>query len=659
MSANEFATKTHYRRSDYQSARGFQPITTQPTTKNLRVALIAALCLFPGTLTVAQTPAQATPGQHLKGHVTAEMMSAPLAGRVPPTTQMTLTVGLIVPNASKLLETAAQIADPASPSYRKYLTPEQFADQFGATVTDYQSVLDWAQANHLTVTAHRNRFVATVEGSVAEIESALSLHLNYHARKDGTQFFAPDAEPTVALSVPIEHIGGLDNFDRRMSAAGSGANGSYQGTDFRNAYAPGMTERGGGQKIGIFMADGFAQSDIDGYAKQAGQSFQPVQVVPANTALKPGLEGTLDIEAALSMAPTAQVVAFVGNSTAILANMSDRHDIKQFSSSWFWYNGTQTDVNLMLQLGTQGQSFFQASGDGGAYPIGSFANYTLGKLDCRQFPSVTIVGGTSLDMSGNGASYGTLETAWANSSGGVVPSVGIPSYQLSLNGHDGASKVNRNVPDVSAQAADMLIFYNGAPTDVAGTSEATPLWAGFMALVNELAANGGASSVGFANPALYSIGSSKAYWANFHDVVSGIAASSDNVLFAGPGYDLVTGFGSPQHTLIYTLSGVSAYPLYCQGPLVTSNNTTPFNWAKEGANAASPGPGQCTWSDRAAQGSELNADVISGILDQVANLPKGKFGEIGVYLDPNSNQMVATQVVGLVKPPFSSSPTLP
>jgi hypothetical protein len=178
--------------------------------------------------------------------------------------------------------------------------------------------------------------------------------------------------------------------------------------------------------------------------------------------------------------------------------------------------------------------------------------------------------------------------------------------------------------------------------------------------VNELAANAGTPSVGFANPALYSIAATNAYKENFHDVVSGTATNADNnSLFAGPGYDLVTGLGSPQHTLIYTLSGVTAYPLYCQGPLATSNDMTPFKWAAQAASVASPGPGECAWADRAPAGSELKANVISGFLNELANLPRGTFAEFGVYENPKDTAMAATQVVGVVKPPFSSSTTLP
>jgi subtilase family serine protease len=629
---------------------------------------MVTLAMLVGACTLsAQSPVRDGPRQQLKGHLTREMTNAPAAGRVPPTTRLTLTIGLDIPNSAALADFAAQIADPKSPSYRKYLTPQQFADRFGATPADYRSVLDWAQANNLAATPHSNRFVVTVEGSVADIEPALNIHFNHHLRADGTRFFAPDAEPSLKLSVPVEHIGGLDDFIRPQHAGGSAPGGTYQGTDFRNAYAPGVTLTGKGQKIGIFMLDGFAQSDINGYAAQTGQTFLPVQIVPAGTSLTPATEGTLDIEAALSMAPAAQVVVFVGTNsrTAILTSMTDRTDVKQFSSSWFWYNGTTTDTNLMLQLGTQGQSFFQASGDGAAYQVGVFPTYVSGSLDCRQFPSITLVGGTVLGMSSNGASYGTLETAWPNSSGGIEASVGIPSYQLGIAGHNGASKTHRNVPDVSAQAADIDLFFTGGSDNVNGTSLSTPLWAGYMALVNELAASGGRGSAGFANPALYAIAASSAYHANFHDVVSGCTPdTSGNSYCAGTGYDLTSGLGSPKDELIYSLSGVQSYPLYCQGPLTTSGSPaqTPFKWASQGAGAAAPGPGECAWADRAPRGTEIKAgdrNLLFGAVKQLANLPAGKFGAVGAYNDPRDHDMVVTQVVGFVAPPFSATPTLP
>jgi len=268
-------------------------------------------------------------------------------------------------------------------------------------------------------------------------------------------------------------------------------------------------------------------------------------------------------------------------------------------------------------------------------------------------------------MSDNGASYGALETAWGQSSGGHIPDVPLPSYQSKIAGHNGASTNRRNAPDVSAQAADANIFYDGGQTRVDGTSEATPLWAGFMALVNETASKGGNSAPGFVNPALYEIASTSKYDANFHDVVTGctpngLQGAESASYCAGSGYDLATGLGSPRHALIYALSGVSAYPLFCQGPLVTEDGNTTFKWASVGAGTQKPGPGECAWADRSPSGTEIKTgdkNTIDGDLGALDSPAAGKFIEVGVF--NNGTELILTQTVGFVSPPFSSSASLP
>jgi subtilase family serine protease len=195
--------------------------------KNVHKLVLTSLCVFPISAAFADAPTVDTPRQQLQGTLTPEMMGAPLIGRVPPTTQLTLTIGLKIKNAAALMDAAEQVSDPNGSYYRQYVTPDQFADLYGATPADYQTLLDWGRANNLTVTAHENRFVATVAGSVADIENALNIQMTYGKRADGTQFFAPDVEPSINLAVPVEHIGGLENFVLPTRAGGSGASGSY------------------------------------------------------------------------------------------------------------------------------------------------------------------------------------------------------------------------------------------------------------------------------------------------------------------------------------------------------------------------------------------------------------------------------------------------
>jgi hypothetical protein len=129
---------------------------------------------------------------------------------------------------------------------------------------------------------------------------------------------------------------------------------------------------------------------------------------------------------------------------------------------------------------------------------------------------------------------------------------------------------------------------------------------------------------------------------------------------------VVVSLGSAEQTFFSMEPSQPSYPLYCQGPLSTGaapNPVTSFKWAPYAAGVASPGAGQCAWADRPPEGAEIkagNTNAIYGYLNQVANLPAGKYAEIGVYRDTNfNNDLVVTQIVGLVTPPFSGSPTLP
>src|SRR5262249_10594525 len=111
--------------------------------------------------------------------------------------------------------------------------------------------------------------------------------------------------------------------------------------------------------------------------------------------------------------------------------------------------------------------------------------------------------------------------------------------------------LTRNVPDVALTADNIYVaFGNGSSGSFGGTSCAAPLWAGFMALVNQQAASLDYPSAGFINPAIYAIGKGWAntpYASGFHDITAGNNewGSSPTSFVAAPGYDLCTGWGTP------------------------------------------------------------------------------------------------------------------
>ena len=529
------------------------------------------------------TRADAAERQVLHGHVPAVESLLQSAGPLNPSNRMDLIIGLPLRNREALTNLLQQIYDPASTNFHRFLTPEQFTAQFGPTANDYQALINFAQSNRLKVTdTYSDRTLLHVSGTVAEFERALHVGLQvYRHPREPRTFFAPDAEPSLDLAVPILAINGLDNYiipqpgsrlrtaDQTANAApgeGSGASGDYLGYDFRNAYVSATALDGSGQTVGLLELDGYYVKDITNYEAAGGLPQVPLQNV-----LVDGFSGTastnagwvsevsLDIEVAIAMAPgLSRVIVYeAANNGAtfvdILHRMATDNAAKQLSSSWFIFNNPNAD-QYYLQFAAQGQSFFQCAGDDGAFYSG-IPQYA-------DNPNITLAGGTSLSTTGPGGNY-VSERAWNvnngtnGGGGGISVSYAIPTWQqgISMAANSG-STAKRNIPDIAMVADNVrVIFNNGGAGTFWGTSISAPLWAAFIALVNQQAAADGRPTVGFLNPALYALGKSPSYSTLFHDVTTGnnTNKSSPTLYSAVAGYDLCTGLGTPTASLISAL----------------------------------------------------------------------------------------------------------
>jgi subtilase family serine protease len=282
-------------------------------------------------------------------------------------------------------------------------------------------------------------------------------------------------------------------------------------------------------------------------------------------------EQTVDITQVIGMAPgLAQLNIYIGvTDTAILSAMSvgptglttGKVDL-QLSCSWGWsLADPATDDPLFKKFAAQGQSFFTAAGDSAAYTPATDAVFPADDVN------VTVVGGSDLSTAGPGGAW-LGETAWSDGGGGffTIDSISLPTWQAAAiaafnsRSKKPGSTVLRNSPDVSGEAN--FDFYVCAQQKVScveyygGTSFAAPMWAGYMALVNEQAALLGQRPLGFLNPALYALGNAggNGYAAAFHDISDG-----SNGYPAVVGYDLATGWGSPNGAgLIDALVGIAA-----------------------------------------------------------------------------------------------------
>ena len=617
-------------------------------------------------------PAAAQERRLLTGHVPAEAAHAAAVGRLPATNTLSLAVGLPVRDQAALTAFLQDIYDPASPNYRHYLTPEQFTERFSPTEADYQSVIAFAKAHGLAVTAtHSHRMLVDVNGSVADVEKAFQTTMRtYQHPTEARTFYAPDTEPSVEAGVPVLDISGLSNYRvprpknlkpvplaRPASPkpkAGSWTGGSYIGNDFRAAYAPGVTLTGSGQMIGLLEFDGYYASDITEY-----ESLASLPNVPLKNVLLDGFDGlpitgpnaansevALDIEMVISMAPgLSNVVVYEagpnGLANDVLSAMSTNTAIKQFSCSWDFGTTTRATMDALFQkMASQGQSFFNASGDSGAF-TGSWP-------EPDDDPYITLVGGTTLATCAPSGAW-LSETAWNagdgydSTSGGFSSNYPIATYctwqqGISMSTNKGSTTL-RNIPDV-AMAADAIFIVadNGQQEITGGSSAAVQLWAAFNALVNQQAVASSQSVVGFINPAIYALGKSAKYSAVFNDTTAGNNTNGvATQFFAVRGYDLCTGWGSPTGgSLILALATPDRFVI-SPGTGFAANGPAggPFSATAESLTLTNAGTTSLNWS-LSNTSLWLNASPATGTL-----APSGTATTVTLSLNAAANSLAA------------------
>jgi len=501
-------------------------------------------------------------------------------GRLPAEQSMRIVFVLPHRNQAALDSFLRDLYDPASPSYHQFLTVEEFTERFGPSQQDYEAVKSYAASHGLAVVGEsRNRMNVDVAGRVADIETALHVTMQvYQHPTENRTFYAADREPAPDLSVQLWHIAGLENYSiprpalvRRkpiegastLATTGSGPSASFLGSDMRAAYYGG-TLTGTGQSLGLLEYYGTDLADLNTYYANVHQTNNvPITLLSTDGTSTSCTEAsgcddteqTLDMTQALGMAPgLSKLVMYVGSTDAAIFNaMATANPLNaQLSSSWTWSPADpSTDNPYFQEFAAQGQNLFQAAGDSGAW-----------KSSSAIFPAddvyLTTVGGTDLQTSSAAGPWAS-ETTWVDGGGGISPDhYAIPSWQTAAaSGCSSCSKTYRNAPDVSANAN--FTFYVCADqttctaNEYGGTSFAAPMWAGYLALVNQQSVANTGKTLGFINPSLYSIGGGSSYTTNFHDITSG-----SNGYSATTGYDLATGWGSPNGpALINSLAGNS------------------------------------------------------------------------------------------------------
>jgi hypothetical protein len=305
-----------------------------------------------------------------------------------------------------------------------------------------------------------------------------------------------------------------------------------------------ISGNGQGQTIAIVDAynDPDITSDLGKFDSQFGLSAPPSFTVDSlgRTTTNAGwaLEESLDVEWAHAIAPAANIVLVEASSSGLnnlfsaVTYATKLSGVSVISMSWgaTEFSGETSDDSVFTAPGI---TFVASSGDSGSRGAPIYPSVS---------PNVLAVGGTPLTLNSNG-SYNS-ESGWSDSGGGYSKYESEPSYQTNALSASGLKSGHRTTPDVSwdANPSTGVSVYDSVRYDgqsgwftVGGTSVGAPSWSGLIAITDQGLALNGVGSLANAQSSLYQLSSS-----DFHDITTG-----SNGYNAGPGYDLVTGIGSP------------------------------------------------------------------------------------------------------------------
>jgi subtilase family serine protease len=257
------------------------------------------------------------------------------------------------------------------------------------------------------------------------------------------------------------------------------------------------------------------------------------------------LETSLDVEWAHVVAPGATINLieaaqpsfsdlYGGWSYALTHSLGN-----EISNSWGGGGNCGAD-SILSTAQKDNVTVLASAGDSGAWGQNHGGN--VQPADCLK---LLTVGGTTLNVMSNG-SY-VSESAWSGSGGGYVIGAKEPKFEIKANITDSFKELAKSDVSADADPNTGVLVYNagdGGWFVVGGTSVSCPLWAGFLADVNQVRASKGLFPVGFVNPFLYTKvygpnGSSSLYSKDFHDITSG-----NDGWPAGKGWDAPTGIGS-------------------------------------------------------------------------------------------------------------------
>ncbi|MGP0063104.1 MAG: DUF4082 domain-containing protein [Isosphaeraceae bacterium] len=357
-----------------------------------------------------------------------------------------------------------------------------------------------------------------------------------------------------------------------LATSATPPSGAYTPAQIRQAYQfnqisfDGVAGTGAGETIAIVDAydDPNIQADLNSFDTQFGLPGTTVtRVSETGTTRLPTtdptggweLEESLDVEWAHAMAPGATILLVEASSAsdsdllAAVGYAAAHTNVVSMSWGGGEFAGETADDGDFSKARV---AFVASSGDDGApasWPAAS--------------PNVLAVGGTALTL--GAGNVWSSEVGWSGSGGGPSAYEPQPAYQAGVVTQTSTKRANPDVAYDASPSTGYAVYdsnkYEGTTYDwltVGGTSAGAPQWSALLAIADQGRALGGQPAIDSASPqevmtTLYKNPG------DFHDITAGTSTGSPHYS-AGPGYDYVTGLGTPiANAVVDSLDGISAY----------------------------------------------------------------------------------------------------
>ena len=295
---------------------------------------VSVCALVPLLIAQPQRPARIDTARSvlLRGHVSRQARPENDRGPVERSERLSALKLVLKRTASQqeaLERLLADQQDSSSPAYHQWLTPEEFADQFGASQSDVDRITDWLTAEGFAVdhVARARNYIA-FSGTVDRINQTFRTELRRYS-VNGKLHYANRSEPSIpeALEPLVLGIRGLDDFPLFGQKPAPRLSPQYNGRDGTHFLAPADIATiyniaplhakgydGTGQKLVVVGRTEVKDADIELFRKTYGMASGYFQRVLVKGSANPGIvtddffEANIDIDWTMAVAPKATIV---------------------------------------------------------------------------------------------------------------------------------------------------------------------------------------------------------------------------------------------------------------------------------------------------------------------------------------------------------------